>query len=57
MRKLPMTVTDDMGNNEMIRKSLQDFGVQWRRLASATVDGLALEGASQKFFENLHIIY
>ena len=52
-----MTVTDDMANNEMIRKSLQDFGVQWRRLASATVDSLALEGASQKFIENLHIIY
>ena len=29
MRNLPMTVADDMGKNEMIRKALQAFGVTW----------------------------
>ena len=31
MRNLPMTVADDMGKNEMIRKTLQAFGVTWNR--------------------------
>ena len=31
MRNLPMTVADDMGKNEMIRKALQAFGVRWNR--------------------------
>ena len=31
MRNLPMTVADDMGKNEMIRKALQAFGVTWNR--------------------------
>ena len=31
MRNLPMTVADDMGKNEMIRKALQAFGVIWNR--------------------------
>ena len=29
MRNLPMTVADDMGKNEMVRKALQAFGVTW----------------------------
>ena len=31
MRNLPITVADDMGKNEMIRKALQAFGVRWNR--------------------------
>ena len=31
MRNLPMTVADDMGKNEMIRKALQAFSVIWNR--------------------------
>ena len=31
MRNLPMTVANDMGKNEMIRKALQAFGVTWNR--------------------------
>ena len=31
MRILSMTVVDDMGKNETIRKALQAFGVTWNR--------------------------
>ena len=31
MKNLPMTVADDMGKNEMIRKALQAFGATWNR--------------------------
>ena len=31
MRTLPLTVADDMGKNEMIKKALQAFGVTWNR--------------------------
>ena len=31
MRNLPVTVADDMGKNEMIRKAFQAFGITWNR--------------------------
>ena len=33
-----LTVADDMGKNEMIRKALQDFGVAWNRQKAVVND-------------------
>ena len=46
MRNLPMTVADDMGKNEMIRKALQTFGVTWNRQKAKEYLSLMVDSAS-----------
>ena len=47
MRNLPMTVADDMGKNEMIRKALQTFGVTWNRQKAKEYLSLMVDSASR----------